>query len=166
MSNADEFSDLFAAEAPDSATAVQSAEQPWKVLLVDDEEDIHAVLHMALKDVQVEGRSLQLFDARSAEEAKALLKVHTDISLILLDVVMETELAGLSLVQHIRRDICNRVVQIVLVTGQPGYAPQREVVSDYEIDGYRLKSELTADKIFVSVYAALRTYRALRDSTP
>jgi diguanylate cyclase (GGDEF)-like protein/PAS domain S-box-containing protein len=164
MSHSDEFSDLFAAEVPQAKASVDQAVPPWKVLLVDDEEDIHAVLHMALKDVLVEGRPLQLFDAKSTEEAKALLKDHADICLILLDVVMETELAGLSLVQHIRRDICNRMVQIVLVTGQPGYAPQREVVSDYEIDGYRLKSELTADKIFVSVYAALRTYRALRDS--
>ena len=164
MTNADEFANLFAAEAPEPTVPATTTVQAWKVLLVDDEEDIHAVLHMALKDVLVEGRPLQLFDATSAAQAKALLQVHPDMSLILLDVVMETEMAGLSLVQHIRRDICNRMVQIVLVTGQPGYAPQREVVCDYEIDGYRLKSELTADKIFVSVYAALRTYRALRES--
>jgi len=164
MSSTNEFADLFAVETPESTTPDLGEGQPWKVLLVDDEADIHAVLHMALKGVMVEGRALQLFDAQSAAQAKAVMAAHPDISLILLDVVMETELAGLSLVQHIRRDICNRMVQIVLVTGQPGYAPQREVVSDYEIDGYRLKSELTADKIFVSVYAALRTYRALRDS--
>ena len=164
MSTTDEFSSLFAPEPQVPVNPKNGQIDVWKVLLVDDEDDIHAVLLMALRDILVEGRPLQLFDARSAAEAKTLLGEHPDISLILLDVVMETELAGLALVQHIRRDICNRMVQIVLVTGQPGYAPQREVVSDYEIDGYRLKSELTADKIFVSVYAALRTYRALRDS--
>ena len=163
MSTTDEFSSLFAPEPQVQATSTAGQVAAWKVLLVDDEDDIHAVLHMALKDILVEGRPLQLLDAKSAAEAKALLGEHPDLSLILLDVVMETELAGLALVQHIRRDICNRMVQIVLVTGQPGYAPQREVVSDYEINGYRLKSELTADKIYVSVYAALRTYRALRD---
>ena len=164
MSNTDEFANLFAPEPQAAPKTPLEGVAVWKVLLVDDEDDIHAVLQMALKDIRVEGRPLQLFDAKSAKQAKALLAEHPDISLILLDVVMETELAGLELVQHIRRDICNRMVQIVLVTGQPGYAPQREVVSDYEIDGYRLKSELTADKIFVSVYAALRTYRALRDA--
>jgi len=163
MTESDAFSDLFAPE-PQDAVAGSPATAVWKVLLVDDEEDIHAVLHLALKDMRVEGQALQLFDARSAEQAKQLLIQHPDMSLVLLDVVMETELAGLSLVRHIRREICNRMVQIVLVTGQPGYAPQREVVTDYEIDGYRLKSELTADKIFVSVYVALRTYRALRES--
>jgi len=164
MTDTDSFSDLFAPE-PEPPVASDSADvSAWKVLLVDDEKDIHAVLNMALRDMRVEGKPLQLLDAHSAAEAKQLLAEHPDISLILLDVVMESELAGLNLVRHIRRDICNRMVQIVLVTGQPGYAPQREVVTDYEIDGYRLKSELTADKIFVSVYVALRTYKALRDS--
>jgi diguanylate cyclase (GGDEF)-like protein/PAS domain S-box-containing protein len=163
MTDIDDFANLFAPE-----TALESAQSDpnpmaWKVLLVDDEEDIHAVLHMALKDILVEDRPLHLFDAHSAAQAEAILSQHPDMALILLDVVMESELAGLALVQRIRRTICNKMVQIVLVTGQPGYAPQREVVADYEIDGYRLKSELTADKIFVSVYAALRTYRALRD---
>lgn len=163
MTNIDNFTSLFAAEPPVQSAASLHGTPTWKVLLVDDEEDIHVVLHMALKDIFVEKRSLRLFDARSAAEAKSLLAQHPDMALILLDVVMESELAGLALVQHIRRTICNQMVQIVLVTGQPGYAPQRQVVTDYEIDGYRLKSELTADKIFVSVYAALRTYRALRD---
>lgn len=164
MTESDAFSDLFAPEPEPVAATDNSAVSAWKVLLVDDEKDIHAVLNMALRDMRVEGKPLQLMDAHSAAEAKQILAENPDISLILLDVVMESELAGLNLVRHIRRDICNRMVQIVLVTGQPGYAPQREVVTDYEIDGYRLKSELTADKIFVSVYVALRTYKALRES--
>jgi PAS domain S-box-containing protein len=92
-----------------------------------------------------------------------MLVAHPDIALVLLDVVMETEQAGLELVRYVRQEMGNRMVRIVLVTGQPGYAPQREVVANYEIDGYRLKSELTADRIFVSVYAGLRSYRALQD---
>jgi diguanylate cyclase (GGDEF)-like protein/PAS domain S-box-containing protein len=164
MTESDSFADLFAPEPESIAAPDKSADAVWKVLLVDDEKDIHAVLNLALRDMRVEGKPLWLLDAHSAAEAKQVLAEHPDVSLILLDVVMESQLAGLNLVRHIRRDICNRMVQIVLVTGQPGYAPQREVVTDYEIDGYRLKSELTADKIFVSVYVALRTYKALRDS--
>jgi PAS domain S-box-containing protein len=131
--------------------------------VVDDEPDIHAVLRLAMQDMTVEGHPLHLFDASSAEEAKAMLVAHPDIALILLDVVMETEQAGLELVRHVRETMGNRLVRIVLVTGQPGYAPQRDVVANYEIDGYRLKSELTADRIFVSVYAGLRAYRTLQD---
>jgi PAS domain S-box-containing protein len=160
----DDFSALFAPDLASEPTPGPGASGgTWKVLLVDDEPDIHAVLRLALQDLVVEGLPLQLFDARSAEEAKALLAAHPDMALILLDVVMETEQAGLTLVRYVRRELGNRSMQIVLVTGQPGYAPLREVVMDYRIDGYRLKSELTADKIFVSVYVALRTFRALRD---
>jgi PAS domain S-box-containing protein len=160
---AGDFAALFAPEPESTGTADQAPASSWQVLVVDDEPDIHAVLRLAMQDMVVEGHPLQLFDAHSAEEAKALLAAHPDIALVLLDVVMETEQAGLELVRYVREEMGNRMVRIVLVTGQPGYAPQRDVVANYEIDGYRLKSELTADRIFVSVYAGLRAYRTLQD---
>ncbi len=164
MTSTDSFLDMFAPEAPAISESAAPDRDVWKILLVDDDEDIHTVLHMALRNMQVENRTVQLLDARSGQEARALLASHPDIALVLLDVVMESELEGLHLVRYVRNELGNRMVQIVLVTGQPGYAPERDVVVDYAIDGYRLKSELTADKIFVSVYVALRTYKALRDS--
>ena len=156
MSTANFYS-LFAPEAD----AAGAAPPPWKILLVDDEPDMHAVLHLALQDVVVDGRGLVLISAHSCEEAKAVFARHPDVGLVVLDVVMETERAGLDFVRHVREECGNRNVQILVVTGQPGYAPQRVVVTDYEIDGYQLKSELSAEKIFVSVYAALRTHQAL-----
>ena len=164
MTSTDSFLDMFAPEAPAISESAAPDRDVWKILLVDDDEDIHTVLHLALRNMQVENRTVQLLDARSGQEARALLASHPDIALVLLDVVMESELEGLHLVRYVRNELGNRMVQIVLVTGQPGYAPERDVVVDYAIDGYRLKSELTADKIFVSVYVALRTYKALRDS--
>ena len=159
----DEFSALFAPESSADEASPLAAGKAWKVLVVDDEPDIHAVLRLAMQDMVVEGQRLQLFDADSAQEARQVLIAHPDIALILLDVVMETEQAGLDLVRHVRGEAGNRLVRIVLVTGQPGYAPQRDVIANYEIDGYRLKSELTAERIFVSVYAGLRAYKNLHD---
>jgi len=164
MADNDAFLDLFAPEPAQEPVAAQATQGAWKILLVDDDRDIHTVLHMAMHGMQVEGRSLVLLDAHSGQQARELLAEHPDIALVLLDVVMETELAGLNFVRHVRDELGNRKVQIVLVTGQPGYAPERDVVTEYAIDGYRLKSELTGDKIFVSVYVALRTYKALCDS--
>ena len=159
MNNPDNFADLFAPEPEPPAVSDGAA---WKVLLVDDEPDIHAVLRLALHGVVVDGRRLELLDAASAEDAKTWLREAPDIAIVLLDVVMETEHAGLDLVRYIREDLGNRNVQIVLITGQPGYAPPRDIVVNYEINGYRLKSELTADKVFFSVHAALRTYQLLQ----
>ena len=155
MSTPESFADLF---APEPEKADPNGRPAWKVLLVDDEQDIHAVLRLALQGVAVDGRRLELLDAFSGDEARALLSETHDIAIILLDVVMETERAGLDLVRHIREELDNHAVQIVIVTGQPGYAPPREVVVDYEINDYRLKSELTAEKIFVFVQTALRNY--------
>jgi PAS domain S-box-containing protein len=160
--SASDFSELFAPEEPTQAgQPLPPLKPPWLVLLVDDEPDIHAVLRLALQDVHVMGRSLRLLDARSADEAQRMLVQHPDIALVLLDVVMETEQAGLALVRHIRLVMHNALVQIVLVTGQPGYAPQRDVVANFEINGYRLKTELTTDKIFASVCTALRTHQVM-----
>lgn len=162
MTATESFNNLFAAESTAAPSPHAAQHQRWKVLLVDDEDDMHAVLHMALKDMEVEGYPLELLDARSADEAKKILAQHPDISLILLDVVMETEMAGLELVTHVRQEICNRMVQIVLVTGQPGRAHEQEIRADYEINGYRLKSELTAYNIYTSVNLALQAYQSLR----
>ena len=157
----DDFSELFAPEPP--GPLAQPAGDPWKVLLVDDEPDILAVISLALRGVLVEGRPLLLFEARSAAQARERLQEHPDLSLMLVDVVMETSDAGLMLVRHVRESLGNRTVQIVLLTGQPGYAPQREIITRYAVDGYRLKSELSADMIFTTVYGALRACGMLRE---
>ncbi len=165
MSESDNFDDLF---APETATAENDAETstelaPWKVLIVDDDVSIHAVLSLALQNATVEDRPLSLLDVTSSTAAKEQLQMHPDIALVLLDVVMETEQAGLDLVHYIRHELNNKRLQILLVTGQPGYAPERDMVVKYEINNYRLKSELSADKIFASVYSALRTYQILQE---
>lgn len=161
MNEIEVFSGLFAPEPERSTSSICAGS--WKVLIVDDEPAIHAVLRLALQNMVVPGNTIKLLDAHSAAEAKVRLAEYPDIALILLDVVMETPEAGLELVRHIRQDLSNQSVQIVLVTGQPGYAPHREVVMAYDIDGYRLKSELNPDNLFVTVHTALRTYRALSE---
>lgn len=154
---------LLAGLSAAASVDVEFANDPWKVLLVDDEPDVHHVLRLALHELHIDGRGLRLIDAFSAEQAKHELAAHPDIALILLDVVMETDRAGLDLVRHIRDELARRTVQIVLITGQPGYAPQRQVVSDHQIDGYLLKSELSAERVFVAVHSAIRTCRLMRE---
>jgi len=161
MSDQKSFLELFASE---SCRSDEEIAAPWKVLMVDDEPDMHAALRLVLQNEKVDDHPLQLLEAESSEEAKALLKKHPDVALILLDVVMETHNAGLDLVEYIRTDLENDHIQILLLTGQPGYAPPREVAANYAINSYHLKSEMTADRIFVSIYGALRTYQVMKES--
>ena len=156
------FDALFSqAGPPAGGDAARMA--PWKLLLVDDAPDMHAVLALSLGQLEVAGADLELLHAQSAQEARLLLAEHPDLALILLDVVMESRHAGLDLVRHVREALGNHTVQIVLVTGQPGEAPLQRVVTDYEVNGYLLKSDLTSDRLFVSVHTALRTCKAIRD---
>jgi signal transduction histidine kinase len=136
---------------------------PWKVLIVDDEEDIHSVTQLALRNFTYQGRGIEFFNAYSAAEAKTIIEEHPDIALILLDVVMETNQAGLDLARYIRESVGNRHTRIILRTGQPGHAPEREVILSYEIDDYKTKTELTSFKLFTVALASLRAYQTIKD---
>ena len=141
------------------ATTGARAEQPWKLLLVDDEPEIHEVTRLVLGSFSFEGKSLQFLSAYNIAEAKQLLNAHDDIAVTLLDVVMETETAGLDLVRYIREELHNHQIRIVLRTGQPGQAPEQEVISNYDINDYKEKTELTSQKLSTMMFASLRAYR-------
>lgn len=132
---------------------------PWNILVVDDDQSIHDVTRLILSDFYFDSRPLKLTFAYSAKEARDLLEQENDFSVLLLDVVMETDHAGLDLVSHIRNVIKNQFVRIILRTGQPGQAPEASVISDYDINDYRTKTELTSEKMRSCVTAALRSYR-------
>ncbi|NUB26520.1 DUF3369 domain-containing protein [Azospirillum brasilense] len=158
----DEDDDLLFADedAPDPSSATSGPiAAPWKLLIVDDDPEVHAITRVVLNDVTFDGRRLQFLSAHSGGEARAILKDHPDIAAVLLDVVMETEDAGLRLVHHIREGLGNRRVRIILRTGQPGQAPERQVIVSYDINDYKAKSELTAQKLFTTTVAALRSYQ-------
>ncbi len=134
---------------------------PWCILVVDDDEEVHVVTRLALDGFRFAGRPVEVLSAYSNMAAQKVLGRRSDIALILLDVVMESDRAGLDLVRFVRGRLQNRMVRIVLRTGQPGQAPPREVISENDIDDYRTKTELTFDRLFVVVTAALRTYQLL-----
>ena len=134
---------------------------PWLILIIDDEEDIHTVTKMVLRDFSFMDRGADFLSAYSAAEAEQALRDKPDIALTLLDVVMETDDAGLRLVEKIREEMGNKRLRIILRTGQPGQAPERDVIIRYDINDYKTKTELTAQKLFSSVVSGLRSYRDL-----
>ena len=148
---------------PDSPVRSSDAVEPgWKLMIVDDDPEIHQVTRMVLADFNFDGQRLRFLNAHSAAECRNLLPQHRDTAVILLDVVMEEETAGLELVRWIRDELENPLVRIILRTGQPGYAPETRVIREYDINDYKEKTELTSQKLFTAVTAAIRSYRDLR----
>ncbi|TAG39234.1 MAG: response regulator [Oscillatoriales cyanobacterium] len=133
----------------------------WKILIVDDEIEIHNITKLALNEFIFENKAIAFISAYSGKEAKEIIEAHPDIALILLDVVMETEEAGLEVVKYIRDILENQVVRIILRTGQPGQVPEDVVIVSYDINDYKTKTELTNKKLFTTVVTALRAFRAL-----
>ncbi len=152
---------LFADEEAPAPTATAPL-SPWKVLIADDEVDVHHVTRLALHGFQFAGRGLDLLSAHSMAETQTLLRAHPDLAVALLDVVMDRDDAGLRLVEFIRNELKNNFVRIILRTGQPGQAPERQVIIQYDINDYKAKTELTAQKLFSTLVTALRSYQAER----
>jgi CheY-like chemotaxis protein len=136
----------------------------WPVLLVDDEPDVLAISRLAMKNFDVYGLPLKIYTAHSKQEAIWLInddvEVGCSLAVALLDVVMETERAGLELCNYIRNNLGNKLTQIYIRTGQPGIAPEREVIDRYEINGYFTKVEATEDKLYSLIKSSIRQYLA------
>ncbi|WP_269581844.1 bifunctional diguanylate cyclase/phosphodiesterase [Roseibium sp. Sym1] len=148
--------DFLAPSEPDIKTPRKA---PWKILIVDDDPDVHEVTKIAVAGCVFENRSFELLHALSAQEARDLLQKETDIAVALVDVVMESDTAGLSLVSWIRSELNNHFTRLILRTGQPGYAPQTDVIMKFDIDGYTEKAELSRTKLITAIITALRGYK-------
>ena len=149
---------IFAEESP---TIEEVTSESWKILLVDDEPEIHDVTRLALDDFIFAGKKIEFLSAYSGEEAKALIKQHPNTAIIFLDVIMETEDAGLDVVRYTRELLNNQFVQIILRTGQPGKVPEDLVTFNYDINDYKTKTDLTRQKLITKVVTSLRAYQTL-----
>ncbi len=152
---------LFADEVSDAAEPVNN-KSPWKILIADDEQEVHNITKMVLNEYRFEGRGLTFLHAYSGKQTCQVMAEHPDTAILLLDVVMESDTSGLDVVRHIRDALKNSFVRIILRTGQPGKAPEKQIITDYDINDYKEKTELTSSKMFTAITSSLRAYRDLR----
>jgi CheY-like chemotaxis protein len=136
----------------------------WVILVVDDDEGVHQATDMAIQGFCFEGTPLDIIHAYSGQECQSIIEQRDDIALILLDVVMESEDAGLNAVKYIRSELSNNTTRIILRTGQPGIAPEQSVIRDYDIDGYSNKTKMTQQNLEGALYTSLRAYRDIHRS--
>ena len=142
-------------------TSFGKSNSTWRIMIIDDDPDVHSATTFALGSLEIQHRPLSFLHAYSAAEARDILDTESDIAVILLDVVMEQEDAGLQLVSHIRKTLGLSAVRIILRTGQPGYAPEIDAIRDYDINDYKTKSELTRTKLYTAVTSAIRSYQQI-----
>ncbi|MBV8469419.1 MAG: EAL domain-containing protein [Burkholderiaceae bacterium] len=145
-----------------SESGGQSAGKSWRVLIVDDDADVHKATELAMQGLLVEGLPLAFLHAESGVAARSILASESDLAVVLLDVVMESDDAGLQLIHHMRDVLGLQATRIVLRTGQPGYAPEIETVQAYDINDYKTKSELTRTRLYTVLTAAIRSYKQIR----
>ncbi|UJF20869.1 EAL domain-containing response regulator [Shewanella sp. OMA3-2] len=155
---------IFLAESDCNQEQIEQLNKTWKILSVEDDLDYQRALVSSLESLILPNRTrLQILTANSAFEASTILNTHSDIGLILLDVVMEEDDAGLRLISTIREDLGNALVRIVLVTGQPGFAPEKDVMYALDIDEYWNKADLKLDKLHSIVSSNFRTWNYISE---
>jgi len=133
----------------------------YRILVVDDEPDVYAITRLSLRKMRYKGQRVKIIKATSGAEAIAAMRARPDTALILLDVVMETTTAGLDACRAIREELGNKLVRIIIRTGQPGIAPERQVIDEYDIDGYLAKAELTEERLYVAARTAIKSFEDL-----
>lgn len=151
------MSDLFTFAATSTDTG-PSLKGYWKILIIDDDESIHDISNVTMKNMLIDGKGLKLYSAYNASEAKSILAEHDDIAMAFVDVVMETPTAGLDLVTYIREEISNDRIRLIIRTGQPNDAPARHIIDNYDINDYKEKTELTMDRMYITIRSSLRQY--------
>ncbi len=146
--------------AASSSLAVHEGDRNanWKIIVADDEDEVHKVTKMVFSDYTYKGRGLEVLSAYSSQETRQLILDHQDIAVIILDVVMETETAGFEVVEFIREKLNNNIIQIIMRTGQTGRIPEHKVIQEYAINDFKSKTELTARKLTTSLTSMLRNY--------
>ena len=157
----DEEDEELVFEVAENDDAQDSLSDTWKALVVDDEIEVHQATRLALQRFTFQGKPLALISAYSGEEAKKIIAENPDTAVILLDVVMEKNDAGLTFAKYLRDVLDNQLVRVILRTGQPDDVPEESIIVDYDINDYKTKTELTRKKLFTTVVAALRSYHDL-----
>jgi response regulator RpfG family c-di-GMP phosphodiesterase len=147
--------------AQETSAIARTERAGWKIMIIDDDEGVHEVTRLALTGFEFDGRRLEFINAYSGVDGESMLRAHPDTAVALVDVVMEQEHAGLDLIRTIREEHKNRLIRLILRTGQPGQAPERSVIRQYDINDYKEKSELSAQKLYSTVLTSLRSYRDL-----
>jgi signal transduction histidine kinase len=138
-----------------------SKEDPWVVLVIDDEQGVLDITYNVLKRFHFKGRSLQFEYATSLQEAIKIYQEHPKAAVALVDCTMEKNTSGLDFINFIRNQEKNTTIQLVLRTGQPGFAPENDVLNSYEINDYLSKTELTSNKLKHRMISYLRAYENL-----
>lgn len=131
----------------------------WRLLIADDEKEIHSITEMVLKDFTFAGLGINMTSAYSAKEAIEILNMEPDFAVGVLDVVMEEDDAGFQIVEHIRGKQENQSMRLIMRTGQPGQiGTEYQVVLKHPINDIQLKTQTTDARFKAMLHLQLAEY--------
>ena len=131
----------------------------WRVLIVDDEPELHVLTTTVLKDFMFEGKSLEFVSAHNELEISEALESDQDYAIIITDIIREEIDSGFKLIARIRSDSRFDNTYLIIRSGSLGLLSMRQAATDYDVDYINEKANFSTS-IFFSVFTiGIRTYR-------
>ena len=146
-------------EIPDKGATIgrRRFRMSWKILVVDDAQDVHELARLALGTRRWRQREFEIRSAYSTEQGEELLCDRAfDVAVI--GGILEPDDAGLRLCEFARAHL-PAALRIVLLTKQPGTVSEEHVLETLDIDFCLTKSETTAQGLYKVIRASLRTLK-------
>ena len=112
---------------PQAPLSHLSRGQKWKLLLIDEAEEVHAQVYEITKSYVYQGKPLELISATNFEVAEVLIEQNVDLSIILLGQLPEQNRTE-NLLQFTRVTCQNYWTRILNCTGEPKQIEDPEVI--------------------------------------
>ena len=147
------------------------AQNPWRILIVDDDSTVHDTTKIALGRKIIEGRKLKFDSAYSGKEALQIIlgrKEDPLPDLVLMDVVMDTPQDGIDTVHALRKELEQKDIPYVIIrSGQIGdNAGLYDLRNDVDIDLVIEKARLTSSLLLEHVSTGLKAAQERRKMLP
>ncbi len=134
--------------------AVRVEAETWKVLVLKAGNRTSGLMRKAMRGFSFEGRPLEILTACNAGQGREAFRKHPDIALVFLDSAMHENGAIFDLIGHIRQDLKNRRVRIVLRTGGFCGKTREALLERCEIDDLVVEKSGTFAGLFSAISEA------------
>ncbi len=133
----------------------------WSVLVVDDDPVVRHLTRENLRGVDVDGLPLEIDACENTDAARKLIAA-TEYALIIMDVAIETEFAGLDLVEELKRSPGVGFTQVVVQSATPMTERSGRQAGMSGIADYWRKGEIAPLRMQVLVRGLVRAYATAR----
>ncbi|MCG8702101.1 MAG: hypothetical protein MI922_28865 [Bacteroidales bacterium] len=142
--NGDLLAGMNANDHQNSQTTPPSFQNRMKVMIADGEPAVRQAMHDQLSKIEYRGRPLSILSLDGHNRILDTLKEHPDTAVILVDTACLNQTDKPSIIRRIREAPENKMVRIIVRTGQPDTPDMAEIFYHDDINDLISEKELSS----------------------